>query len=391
MKRQAYILYIVLATLFLAGCSSNELVTQESKDITNQDDDDTTLPINDSYTYKLPVIFHVLYTEDNDSVRALATQLPRVLGFVNELYQGNVYSWRGVYSQNINVDFQPALSDEEGNRLSTPGVVFQKWNGKFPIEASSFMSSKNTQYIWEPNEYINVIVYPFEQNTKGSVILGISHMPYTLDDSTHIDGLESASAHYISKNNLGFPYCVSINSDYVNRMSTRYTAVDSLGNRTYGRKEYIYDSCDIVATLAHELGHYLGLHHVFAEEKKKSSTGSGWTAVDDCFDSDCCDDTPSYNKVEYDDSLRNAPKGTKMQTLIARHSCDGEEFESDNIMDYSIGLVFQFSPEQKERMRHVLYYSPLIPGPKLNHTNTGVETRAAADNGIINLPIVTSE
>ena len=158
MKRQAYILYIVLATLFLAGCSSNELVTRESKDITNQDDDDTTLPVNDSYTYKLPVIFHVLYTEDNDSVRALATQLPRVLGFVNELYQGNVYSWRGVYSQNINVDFQPALSDEEGNRLSTPGVVFQKWNGKFPIEASSFMSSKNTQYIWEPNEYINVIV-----------------------------------------------------------------------------------------------------------------------------------------------------------------------------------------------------------------------------------------
>lgn len=114
MKRQAYILYIVLATLFLAGCSSNELVTRESKDITNQDDDDTTLPINDSYTYKLPIIFHVLYTEDNDSVRALATQLPRVLGFVNELYQGNVYSWRGVYSQNINVDFQPALSDEEG-------------------------------------------------------------------------------------------------------------------------------------------------------------------------------------------------------------------------------------------------------------------------------------
>lgn len=274
------------------------------------------------------------------------------------------------------------MSDESGNALSTPGVVFEKWDSTFPIEASSFMSSKNTQYMWEPNEYINVMVFPFQQNTEGSIILGISHMPYTLDDSTHLDGLESASAHYISKNNLSFPYCVSINSDYVHRLSTRYTLAD------HGRKQYTYDSCDIVATLAHELGHYLGLHHVFTEEKKSTGNSSSWSEVNDCFDSDCCDDTPSYNKVEYDDSLRNSPSDTKMQTLVRRHSCDDATFESNNIMDYAIGYAFQFSPQQKERMRHVLYYSPLIPGPKINHANTG--TRSGV-NDVIDLPIVTSE
>lgn len=382
----SHLLYILLfASLFLTSCSKDELITKESKDITTQDDDDTTQPIDSNYTYKLPVIFHVLYTEENDSVRALSSRLPVILNYVNELYQGNIYGWGGTYSQNINVDFQLARRDESGNMLTTPGVVFEKWNGKFPIEASSFMASKNTQYMWEPNEYINVIVYPFEQNTKGSVILGISHMPYTLDDSTHLDGLESASAHYISKNNLKFPYCVSLNSDYLYRMSTRYTLED------HGHRQYTYDTCDIVATLAHELGHYLGLHHVFTEEKKDSKSGASWSEVDDCFDSDFCDDTPSYNKVEYDDSLRAAPKDSKMQTLMKRHSCDGTTFDSYNIMDYSIGLSFLFSPEQKARMRHVLYYSPLIPGPKINHTNTNVSTRAIANDSIIDLPIVTSE
>lgn len=386
--RRYYIfnIYILLLSVFvLAGCGKDDVVTTESIDITNQDDDNTTATIDGNYTYKLPVIFHVLYTEDNDSVRALASHLTDVLRYVNEIYQGNVYGWGGVYSENINVDFQPARSDENGNTLSTPGVVFEKWNRSFPIEASSFMASKNTQYIWEPNEYINVMVYPFQQNTEGSIILGISHMPYTLEDSTHLDGLETTKAHYISKNNLGYPYCVSINSDYVHHLSSRYTEAD------HGRRQYTYDSTDIVATLAHELGHYLGLHHVFTEDKKTSNGSTSWSEVDDCFDSDCCDDTPSYNKVEYDDSLRNFPKGTKMQTMVRRHSCDGTTFDSNNIMDYAIGYAFKITPEQKERIRHVLYYSPLIPGPKINHTNTANATRSAADDGIIDLPIVTSE
>lgn len=381
--RKTYNIIIVLAlAILLTSCSKDEFVTHETKDITSQDDDYAT-NVDSSYTYRLPVIFHVLYTTDNDSVRALATRLPDVLAKVNELYEGDIYGWGGVYSQNIRVEFQPAIANESGTVLSTPGVEFVEWNGGFPIEASSFMAAKgNAKYMWEPNEYINVMVYPFQQNTKGSIILGMSHMPYTLDDSTHLDGLELAAAHYLSKNNLGYPYSVSINSDYLYRESTRYDDPE------HGSKRYTYDSCDIVATLAHELGHFLGLHHVFTEEKSSGKTAS-YSEVNDCYDSDCCDDTPSYNKVEYDDSLRSATKDTGMRKLAERHSCDGGTYESDNIMDYSIGYAFQFSPQQKERMRHVLYYSPLIPGPKLNHTNTA-GTRATAD-GIIDMPIVIAQ
>ncbi len=381
----------VFAALLIASCGKDETLPQESIDITTQDDDRTTATLDSTYTYKLPVIFHVLYTEDNDSVRALSRQLTGILSYVNELYKGNVYGWSSTYSEDINVDFQPATSDEKGNVLSTPGVEFVKWNGTFPIEASSFMSKGHTDLLWEPNEYINVMVYPFEQNTEGSVILGISHMPYTLNDSTLLDGLETTKSHYISKNNLSFPYCVSINSQYVHTMSTRY--FDS----NHGSKGYQYFSADIVATLAHELGHYLGLHHVFTEEKKSSGGHSSWSEVNDCYDSDFCDDTPSYNKVEYDDSLdyytdtrRENYVTPTMTTLTRRHSCDGTLFHSYNIMDYSVGYAFRFTPEQKARMRHVLYYSPLIPGPKRNHVNT--MTRAAeVTDSIIDLPIVITQ
>lgn len=386
-----YIILMAMAVLFLAACSSDDTIPSDTKNISNQDDDDTTSPINDNYTYKLPVIFHVLYTNETDSVRNLASRLPMILGYVNEIYQGNLYGYNNTYGENINVDFQPALTDEDGNRLSTPGVVFEKWDGSFPIESSSFMASRNNKkYIWEPNEYINVIVYPFQQNTKGSIILGISHMPYSLNDSTALDGLETTSARYMTKNNLGFPYCVSINSDYLYYMSSRYQDVDSLGRRTYGKPSYLYNSCDIVATLAHELGHYLGLHHVFTEEKKESGGSSSWTSVDDCFDSDFCEDTKSYNKVEYNEYIGKATTDTPIRELLQRNSCDGSKYVSINVMDYSIGYAFRFTPDQKKRMRHVLYYSPLIPGPKINHVNSS--TRAAVpESGIIDLPIVTSE
>ena len=61
-------------------------------------------------------------------------------------------------------------------------------------------------------------------------------------------------------------------------------------------------------------------------------------------------------------------------------------------MDYSISYSFSFSPEQKQRIRKVLYYSPLIPGPKLQ---PGTNRRLVTTKGtgketdkVLDLPIV---
>lgn len=89
--RYLYIICLVLAAVSFSGCGKEDIVVTETKDITNQDDDDTKESVDSNYTYKLPVVFHVLYTTYNDSVRALAAYLPAVLGYVNELYRGNIY------------------------------------------------------------------------------------------------------------------------------------------------------------------------------------------------------------------------------------------------------------------------------------------------------------
>ena len=54
-------------------------------------------------------------------------------------------------------------------------------------------------------------------------------------------------------------------------------------------------------------------------------------------------------------------------------------------MDYYFSLGYKITSQQKERMRTVLNYSPLIPGPKLsNNTST---TRASEPEGVVHLPI----
>ena len=161
--------------------------------------------------------------------------------------------------------------------------------------------------------------------------------------------------------NLQFPLCVSINSLYINEESTSTK----------------YNTADVTVTLAHELGHYLGLHHVFAE------TNNGT-----CEDTDYCKDTKSYNKQEYDSNCdyiyENERAKYTFENLVKRTGCDGIEFISYNIMDYAISYSNQFTLNQRERIRHVLSYSPLIPGPKKGD----IDTRAL-NEGPLDLPIRT--
>ena len=65
--------------------------------------------------------------------------------------------------------------------------------------------------------------------------------------------------------------------------------------------------------------------------------------------------------------------------LLRRYACDTSSYYSANIMDYAFTLGFKISDEQRARIRNVLYYSPLIPGPKLNGANR--RTRATTVGG----------
>jgi zinc-dependent metalloproteinase lipoprotein len=367
-----------MSVIVFSSCKDDESTTSNKVE---EDDETTTSTINDSYTYNLPVIFHVLYQNAADTSQYIKyARLTELLNNVNDLYDGGVYGT----SENIGVNFVLAKYDENGEKLSQPGVEYVKYTGTYPINQSDFMTDNDrtyTKYIWDPNDYINIMIYPFAtDNGKKSTTLGISHMPYAVKSDSALAGLETVTHSHLSKSNLAYAYCVSINSSYIYSQSTRYTT-------DKGKSTYTYTNTDANVTLAHELGHYLGLHHTFTEKYKDGS----YVMADSCGNSDFCDDTETYNRYEYSDQLKtyiSEEKGDKdfdTRKYFTRYDCAEGQFYSKNLMDYDMSYSFKFTADQRDRIRTVLYYSPLLPGPRKGTggkaaTRTGVE-------GILDLPI----
>ncbi|MGP1591658.1 MAG: zinc-dependent metalloproteinase lipoprotein [Prevotella sp.] len=332
--------------------------------------------INDNTLYELPVVFHVLSnsTTKQEYIPNDAN-LRRLLFYVNELYAGGIYG----PSANIRVKFVAATEDEKGEKMKTQGVVYEKWDEKYPINSEDFMtnnSNKYTKYLWDPNKYINVFVYLFDDEDNEGEVLGVSHMPYKTKENATLQGLEQVASGKMTKKNIAFPLSVSINAKYINTLSGRYTSTLKL--KTF--KDYKED--DVVVTLAHEFGHYLGLFHVFAEDRKNG-------IIDDCIDSDYCQDTPSYNKKQYERDVMELAKhltNKNVHELFQRKNCSGKVYDATNIMDYAYCYSYAFTANQQYRMRQVLYYSPLIPGPKKTTT-----TRSVAPDKVLDLPIRISK
>lgn len=316
------------------------------------------IPDGQEFTYRLPVIFHVLYSDAEDRNQYIDQgRLLKVLDRVNTYYDGITRYNGGDKGVDMNLEFVPAETDETGNALLTPGVEYVKMDA-MPLDCEAFMGdSRYVKLLWDPNRYINVMLYNFaEVDGGGSVILGISHLPLSTTGTTYLEGLPATQYAYLTKENLSYPKCLSINSLYV------YEETGSDGK---------YNGFDVNVTLAHELGHYLGLHHAFDEDEN-----SGLST--DCIDSDYCEDTPSYNRIAYMMNLRallqeTAQQGTSlsMAEAVKRENCKtGQIFSSYNLMDYEISYADRLTNDQRNRIRHVLTYSPLTPGPKKGKANT---------------------
>jgi len=377
-----------MSTFELLSCKDSDGIIGDSPITENGQDRDNDIITGDDYVYHLPVIFHVFYDDPyNKSQYIEYIRLKEILNNVNELFQGDVYNVNldTTASENVHVVFELAQKDANGKTLSTPGVEYIKVSNS-TFDCEQFMKDKNkAQYSWNQNDYINIMVYTFKKTSNDSETLGISNLPYQVKGYPEIEGLANGKNYPLSKPG-NFPYCVSLNAAYIDKdfEGSRYTT--DKGNS----KGYIYHTADPNATLAHELGHYLGLFHAFSE---KTGDKSNSEEADNDEDTDYCTDTPSYNRVAYTKwyikKAKEDAKALDMRELVKRGNSQGKKWQSDNLMDYSVCYSMRFTPEQVHRMRQVLYYSPLIPGPKKVRPTTRALSELPTEEG--ELPIVLAK
>lgn len=303
----------------------------------------------DQYTYHLPVVFHVLYKDKTDKKQYVEqSQLDKILTAVNELYEEN----------DMGIQFEMAKYDDAGNKLKEQGVIrhkvdFDECDADLFINGETKENSTYADYQLNLRRYINVYLFRFKQ-TDGDTSMGISDM--ALVPKAHpLDSLQATDA----LNNycyVDIPWGCCINNDFIDEWQEKNQ----------------YNPFFIVATMAHELGHYLGLLHTFSEEE--------------CEWDDACDDTHISDYADYLNfvswiTAKKALAGEPlyMEDIAQRTDCKtNETFLADNVMDYTYTYRDVFSSQQRARTRHVLKYGPAVPGPKLiDYVMSPVTTRSS--------------
>lgn len=305
--------------------------------------------------YKLPVIFHVLYHTSTDALQNVTqAQISKVMAAVNALYSNN----------NMNLEFDLATTDPNGNTLAEAGIDRQ-YISTDSIECDKFMGgtlppSDNSKYVsmlWNLNKYINVFLYEFKTDNSGYVTMGITHLPY-VSSANELAGLNVGD--YYLTHNWDYPHCASINSSFIYE---------------YDPTSQYYNPYDVSVTIAHELGHYLGLFHVFTEVGKIKCSGD-----------DYCTDTPNYDRATYEKWLVNyiqTHKTLTLSDLLPRTNCEtSATFNGDNIMDYEYCKSNAFTTDQRARIRFILNYGLFIPGTKYNSSTRTSSSKAFGSSDV---------
>ena len=298
----------------------------------------------DIYDYHLPVVFHVMYHNKSDKKQNPdKSQFTKILDAVNKLYAAN----------NMHIVFEMAKYDDEGEELEEPGIIRKKVDFK-EYDPHEFLKDEDyAEDVQNLKKYINIFVFRFAQASSDATTLGLTTLPIvpTAYPLEHLVDTDAANEYAY----LTTPYGVCINNEAIDEWQDEKTV-----NPIY-----------IVATVAHEIGHYIGLLHTFSEIE--------------CEEDDGCEDTPisDYNNyieyiTDYIAKQQAAGKKITIEEVAKRTDCiTGKEFIADNILDYVYTIGDVFTADQKKRTRHVLKYGALTPGPKLiDYNTTGIVTKS---------------
>ena len=251
----------------------------------------------------LPVIYHVItdgFGSDNLSEAVIQAQNDQLnIDFSNNA--GSPYS----VAADTEVQFCLATQNEIGSTLIEPGINRITDFGDGPFSMSDFDNSIKPQTQWDPTRYFNIWLADL-----GGGLLGYAQFP----SSSGLPGLNTNGGN--------------ANTDGVVVTSS---SVGSVANPSSG------GPYNLGRTLTHEVGHWLGLRHIWGD------TGS-------CGNDDYCADTPDAT---------NSNGGCPTVD-----SCPSDGLGADmveNFMDYSNDACLNtFTADQKTRIQAVLANSPRL-------------------------------
>lgn len=280
-------------------------------------------------TYTIPVVVHVIHNGENVGA---GTNLPyaqiesqiRVLNEDFNRTNADAVNTPGDFQPvagSISIEFKLATRDPDGLPLAEPGVHrvdrnTMGWDAP-PFSDSYVESVIKPATIWDPNQYLNIWVLDLSGG-----LLGYAQFPESTLDGLPNTGEESANTDGVVIWHKAF--------------GSNYDASGAPVNSPYD----LLSAYDRGRTTTHEVGHFLGLRHIW---------GDG-----DCNADDFVSDTPTADG----DNSTAAPC-----TYPGRNSCnDGANDLPDmfqNYMDYSNDVCMNlFTQGQMSRVETVLQNSP---------------------------------
>ena len=268
-----------------------------------------------SANYVVPVVFHIIHggqgegTFPNVSMAQINSQMP----ILNDDFAGTGFNVGNISNTNFssalisncNITFCLAEKDPSGNTLAQKGIHRVNYNSNSWSDPASFTSSSgfntfmnNTvkpATIWDPTRYLNVWISDVNPAVG---LLGYATFP----SGTGLSGLSSG-------------------------LGTATTDGVWCWTRAIGNTGSVQFPFDKGRTLTHEVGHWLGLRHIW---------GDGTCATD------YCNDTPTQ---------QGANTGCPgYPNVTCSNGPNGDMFM--NFMDYcDDACLYMFTPDQRTRIQ----------------------------------------
>lgn len=254
----------------------------------------------------IPIVFHII-TDGSGAENIAATYIQAQVDQLNLDYRnlaGSTYP-TGV-AADLELNFCLAQIDPSGTPLAEPGINRVTAYGDGPFGQTNFDNTIKPGTIWDPTQYCNIWV-----GDLSGGLLGYAQFP----EAGGLAGIGSGNGNS--------------NTDGVVIL---YSSVGSVATPFPGGAPY-----NLGRTLTHELGHWLGLRHVW---------GDGGCSVDDF-----CNDTPKSDNSNFGCPNTNSCTDSYGAPWPTANPADMVE----NYMDYTDDSCMDtFTEDQKTRVAYVM-------------------------------------